>query len=297
MSTFGGPVTVVQPQGRFSYTVSARNDTVIIQFREQDSPLLLTAVTALLSRAHGELVPSFSRVGTLGGQQEGGLEVYTMNKLPGVNYSYMAESLPSDENTMMNFVDSLASFFAQAWTRGRPDYLTSQEHGDLAATCRARLDALSESLPGHLIPVVAQVRENMDRLFSGSYPIVLTHGDLGEMNMLVDPDSGALTGVVDWAEASLLPFGFSLYALDSVLGDMYLTGWTYHENADQARRRFWDTFSSIEQPSHAERQQMEVARLAGILFRYGTLVSSGFPGMLGIRGEDNGSLAFLEAFI
>jgi hypothetical protein len=108
MSTFGGPVTVVQPQGRFSYTVSARNDTVIIQFREQDSPLLLTAVTALLSRAHGELVPSFSRVGTLGGQQEGGLEVYTMNKLPGVNYSYMAESLPSDENTMMNFVDSLA---------------------------------------------------------------------------------------------------------------------------------------------------------------------------------------------
>ncbi|UKZ62848.1 uncharacterized protein TrAtP1_004082 [Trichoderma atroviride] len=32
MSTFGGPVTVVQPQGRFSYTVSACNDTVIIQF-------------------------------------------------------------------------------------------------------------------------------------------------------------------------------------------------------------------------------------------------------------------------
>lgn len=147
------------------------------------------------------------------------------------------------------------------------------------------------------MPVVAHVRENMDGLFSGNYPIVLTHGDLSEMNMLVDPDGGALTGVVDWAEASLLPFGFSLYALVSVLGNMYLTGWTYHENADQARRRFWDTFCSIIQPSNAERQQMEVARLAGILFRYGTPVSSGFPGMLGIRGEDDGSLTFLEAFI
>lgn len=111
MSTFGGPVTAVQPQGKFSYTVSARNDTMIIQFREQDSPLLLTAVTALLSKAHGELVPSFSHVGTLGGQQ-GGLEVYKMNRLPGVNYLYMAESLPSDENTMMNFVDSLARYVA-----------------------------------------------------------------------------------------------------------------------------------------------------------------------------------------
>lgn len=108
-STFGGPVTAVQPQGRFSYTVSARNDTMIIQFREQDSPLRLTAVTALLYRAHGELVAPFSRVGTLGGQQ-GGLDVYKMNKLPGVNYSHMVESLPSDDGTMMNFVDSLARY-------------------------------------------------------------------------------------------------------------------------------------------------------------------------------------------
>jgi len=37
---------------------------------------------------------------------------------------------------------------------------------------------------------------------SREHPVVLTHGDLNEMNILVDPASGRITGVVDWAEAS-----------------------------------------------------------------------------------------------
>lgn len=41
------------------------------------------------------------------------------------------------------------------------------------------------------------------------YPVVLAHGDLNEMNILVDPDIGGITGVVDWPGASnylALPF-------------------------------------------------------------------------------------------
>lgn len=135
----------------------------------------------------------------------------------------------------------------------------------------------------------------MDDLFDETYPITITHGDLSEFNLLVDQHSGALTGVVDWAEASLLPFGFALYALEHALGAMYLTGWAYHENAETLRRQFWDIFNAIAQPSAVERKRMKVARLAGILFRYGTPVDSGFPGMLGIGGQDSSSLAFLQA--
>ncbi|CAK7229339.1 hypothetical protein SCUCBS95973_007187 [Sporothrix curviconia] len=182
---------------------------------------------------------------------------------------------------MTAFVESLAN---------------SQDRDGLIAGCRARLDALPRSLPDHLLPLVTQVREQIDGLFDEAYPITLTHGDLSELNLLVDEHSGALTGVVDWAEASFLPFGFALYALEHALGAMYLTGWAYHENAHTLRRHFWDNIRASAQPSAAERERMKVARLAGILFRYGTPANTEFPGMLGLGGQNNSSLAFLQAF-
>lgn len=143
---------------------------------------------------------------------------------------------------------------------------------------------------------MALVRENIDDLYDGKYPITITHGDFSDSNMLADETSVVLTGVVDWAEASVLPFGFALYALDNSLGYMGKNGWVSHDNAEVMRERFWSTFCTYAQPSREERERMKVARLAGILFRYGTRVNSGFPGMLGIRGSSDGSLRFLEAF-
>ncbi len=37
------------------------------------------------------------------------------------------------------------------------------------------------------------------------------------MNILVDPDSGHLTGVVHWADASIEPFGIALWGLGAYL--------------------------------------------------------------------------------
>jgi Ser/Thr protein kinase RdoA (MazF antagonist) len=45
-------------------------------------------------------------------------------------------------------------------------------------------------------------------------PWVLTHQDLSGMNILVDPDTGHITGVVDWADATLEPFSMVLWGLD-----------------------------------------------------------------------------------
>ena len=83
-------------------------------------------------------------------------------------------------------------------------------------------------------------------------PWVLTHQDLSGMNILVDPDSGHITGVVEWVDATIEPFGMALWGLESVLGCSGPNGWSYfgsdpsysHFGCDPSRSRalFWRTF-------------------------------------------------------
>lgn len=111
-SKFGGPVKVVEPQGRFSYTITATNDTVIIQFREKNSSLPTTDVSELLLRTHGELIAPYTLVCALGGTTPNGLDVYKMNRLPGINCSNpdIAELLEDEPEAMGAFIDSLAGY-------------------------------------------------------------------------------------------------------------------------------------------------------------------------------------------
>jgi len=53
-------------------------------------------------------------------------------------------------------------------------------------------------------------------LYSPSYPLSLAHGDLSETNLLIDVHTGHLTGVIDWAEAQVLPFCFALWGFFNV---------------------------------------------------------------------------------
>lgn len=47
------------------------------------------------------------------------------------------------------------------------------------------------------------------------------------MNILVDPNIGHITCVVDWADATIEPFGMALWGLESVLGCSGPNGWSY----------------------------------------------------------------------
>lgn len=107
---FGGPVNVIEPQGRFSYTVTACRDAVIVQFRERSSPLLAPDMSELLVRTHEQLVAPNRLVGVLGGLTPNRLDVYRMDKLPGVSCSSMAEPLTDDPIVMAAFVESLAKY-------------------------------------------------------------------------------------------------------------------------------------------------------------------------------------------
>lgn len=57
------------------------------------------------------------------------------------------------------------------------------------------------------------------------------------MNILVDPDTGHVTGIVDWADASIEPFGMALWGLEDVLGWSGPGGWTYYGGDDTSHSR------------------------------------------------------------
>jgi hypothetical protein len=145
---------------------------------------------------------------------------------------------------------------------------------------------------------VARVRENLSALFSGEYPLVLTHGDLSERNILANPETGEITGVIDWAEAGIRPFGFALYALDSMLGCLTPDGWVFYRSPEHLRSEFWNVFCQlVGGVSARERELIQLARLAGLFLRYGIPYKPGRKGVVGVGGTKNTSLRILDALI
>lgn len=127
--------------------------------------------------------------------------------------------------------------------------------------------------------------------------MVLTHSDLNEMNILVDPCSGKITGVVDWPGASIQPFGFTLYALENALGSMGSNGWRWFDDVDNLRGAFWRAFREQTGLSEPQTRLVKLAAKAGILIRYGTAYDSGFSGMIGVRDPDDEDFRYLDALV
>lgn len=157
---------------------------------------------------------------------------------------------------------------------------------------------LSDNLPSRFKLFVAQIQDILPILRSGEHPVVLTHGDLNEMNILVDPASGKITGVVDWAEANFHPFGFALYALNGCLGTRSSHGWGVFEDADRLRDEFWVTFRDlVGKLSEPVMKSIPLARVAGLPIRYGTSYRE-LGEMIGVRDRsDESSLKYLDALL
>ncbi|KAH6649586.1 hypothetical protein F5144DRAFT_607715 [Chaetomium tenue] len=207
----GTSVTPVQIQGTFSYTVLVGTDK-IFQFRISSSsidPDILNLVAA----THGEFVPRCKYHGTIGGSQP--LSIYEMNKLSGTPYILARD--PDSFTCQQRTVHDLATFFAQSWTNAQPPPSPTPTTPPLLTEFTQALTTLSTTLPARFTPRLTTLLHHLPAAFA-ALPLALTHGDLCEMNLLVDPATGRLTGVVDWAEARALPFGLALYGLENVLG-------------------------------------------------------------------------------
>jgi len=164
-----------------------------------------------------------------------------------------------------------------------------------------KLSLLTSTLPSRFTAVAFHAQKELGQLFDHRYPQVLTHGDLSPMNILVSTTTGRVTGIIDWAEAGVLPFGLALYGLENLLGYMGPGGWNYFEIRNELEQRFWNRFwgcitDAQGPPEASTRHTVTIARQVGVLLQYGFVWEKGISERA-VTEKDIGSLAYLDAFL
>ncbi|CAJ2507100.1 Uu.00g082860.m01.CDS01 [Anthostomella pinea] len=264
----------VETPGSLSYTVvctAARTGTkTIVSFRQYDT-FIDPELTDLAGQVHGHLVPHATFHGTLGTETESNdlLKIYTMPCLPGTSgiavlRGVNPDDTPEDEVMYTRFIQELARAYLHPQTAnaGREAIAKS----DAARMISVLMDIIKD-LP-FLAPTLNDLEGNLDMLFGPSYPQLLTHGDLGLPNILMDETSGTVTGIVDRSLATIAPCGMELGALRACLGAYRLgKGWTDFACRDRLITAFWDeSWRATDIQGMFERQRIRhVAELAGKL--------------------------------
>ncbi|KAG8427692.1 hypothetical protein J3459_006450 [Metarhizium acridum] len=170
-------------------------------------------------------------------------------------------------------------FFASAWINKHAHTLEPppgllDEYFEVLDKVKVSLD-----LPPQLQERLDEVRQGLPGLFRPGYPMVLQHDDLlqlltpipvQENNIHVDEATGHITGIVDWADAKIAPFGVCLASMEVVLGIQNRTDWHFHPNHHSLRQLFWNTFYSVTgHVSNDDRYTMAIARLFGFFRNHG----------------------------
>ncbi|KAK8912154.1 hypothetical protein H634G_10873 [Metarhizium anisopliae BRIP 53293] len=289
-----GQLRPVQIQGTFSYTVAV-GTTKIFQFRTLDSSFDMH-VMSLAKAIHPQFVASCKYHGIIG--QSRPLHIYEMDHLPGMAYivsrNIAAVQPPDAVFRQRNTVEDLASFFAQSWNSNHQ--LDPRDTATLLMEFQSKFDLLAQSLPSRFASSLREVRRSLPSLFSGMLPFVLNHEDLCEMNILINSKTGHMTGIVDWAEARILPFGFALWSLENILGYMDSTGWHYYDNRHELEGHFWQTFrAKVSNISEVDMHLIRRARMTGLFCRYGFVVEGKILKGV-IDPTTSSSLVYLDAF-
>lgn len=165
----------------------------------------------------------------------------------------------------------------------------------LAAEYGFKLGRLAESLPTRFSQKLLALEPHIYAVCS-KLPYVVTHGDLCELNVLIDSETGHITGIVDWAEVRVLPFGFALWGLENFLGFMNTQGWHYYDNQDQLRALFWDTFLQLAKNcTEQDIKLIHIARLIGLFCRYG-FITEGETILSVVDKSATSRIVYLDAF-
>lgn len=126
--------------------------------------------------------------------------------------------------------------------------------------------------------------------------MVLAHGDLCEMNIIVNPHTHNITGIIDWAEAEIMTFGSSLWGVFNALGWMGPKGWQFHDRYDDLEKMFWHTFLCMTGSiTEVDKQNIFLARRLGFFLRYGFQWS--VDGVPTPAKDTDSSMIYLDAFL
>ncbi|KND88575.1 hypothetical protein TOPH_06756, partial [Tolypocladium ophioglossoides CBS 100239] len=138
------------------------------------------------------------------------------------------------EQRLYQTMEGFSRFFALAWNNRpsveRPPGLPDEYYGIL--------DQVSQGLPEHLQAKLYEVRRALPLLFRPGHPMAFQHDDLLENNIHVDEATGRITGIVNWPDAIIAPFGVSLDGLETILGVQTLTSWHFHPGHLSLRGRY-----------------------------------------------------------
>lgn len=95
------------------------------------------------------------------------------------------------------------------------------------------------------------------------------------MNMLVDTDTGRLTGIADWVDADIEPFGMALWGLEDILGSSGPDGWSWVGDTAPLRSVFREAFFAEigERLSDEKCIAIDQVRDLGLLLRWGFMWS------------------------
>ncbi len=98
--------------------------------------------------------------------------------------------------------------------------------------CDDTLDRLASTRFGDLRREVGPVVDTLVDDFSGPYESVIARVDHGLNNILVDPETGRITGVIDWAFTLSVPPAYDLACLEANLA---MDPWSVHPSTPDRR--------------------------------------------------------------
>jgi len=287
----GKYISPVSCQGYCSFTVIVGDDRVV-QFRPDKYRLNLEITTAA-RRAYGSFAPATRYIATI---PTSGLLVYCMDRISGVSLKdFRKQCTPGRSFELRaNLCRDFATLLSKGWHQGNARHTAL---GIVGKSIASRLNSLSKDLPLRFQPTARNIVGNLSLI--EALPWVLSHGDIVAGNVMVDPSSGRLLGLVDWAEAERLPFGITLYGLEEFLGEMTVTGFQYHQDASDLRKIFWEQLMNQIPELHNSRVvgAVKLARDLGVLLWHGIAFDNGAIDRVVEEGKDVDEIYRLDAFL
>lgn len=280
-------------------------DMLIARAAKETYPLLAPSIRSLES----DLDPDVQRQ----------ICVYEMQRMQGTPLSRVLSRYQDSNSTFLreqeNLIDSFATMIAQSLHRTlsncrnrsvRADSPMDDNQptlhqctGKVGSTILSRLSKLVENLPEEHLNTIARDTMTCIKTLT-DYPIVLNHGDLIPSNILINEETWAITGLVDWAEAEYLPFATCLYGLEHLLGYVDMSDdptFEYYENASELRELFWSRLFDLVPSLKGREAELRTMRRLGILLWYGFAWDDGAIDRVVNDGDDPVEMACLRAFL
>ncbi|KAJ8119814.1 hypothetical protein ONZ43_g3318 [Nemania bipapillata] len=286
----------IQPapfQGYCSYTLFVGEETAV-QFRPSAYKLDIS-MTGTACHIFKHLAPETEYLGQLEGTD---LHAFAMRKLSGVSLADY-RTVSSKRSTREQIIRDFASIQALSWRNARRPEELIDEKRTVGSSLTSRLELMSASLPPSFRRIASSILGDISEI--EALPWVFTHGDFLAANVMVDPQTGELSGLLDWAEAEWLPFGIGMYGLEELLGEDNLNGcFVYYPEATHLRNLFWRHLLLLIPELFRDAKSVALVKRAqklGVLLWHGIAFDDGNLNRVVEEGKDDREIQRLTMFL